>query len=48
MNVIQGEVDSTEVHKALANIREKKLATFIPWGPASIHVALSKKSPYLL
>jgi tubulin gamma len=23
------------------------MATFIPWGPASIQVALSKKSPYL-
>jgi tubulin gamma len=23
------------------------MATFIPWGPASIQVALSKKSPYV-
>ena len=23
------------------------MATFIPWGPASIQVALTKKSPYL-
>jgi len=28
-------------------IRERKLAEFIPWGPASIQVALSKKSPYV-
>jgi len=28
-------------------IRERKLAEFIPWGPASIQVALSKKSPYI-
>lgn len=28
-------------------IRERKLADFIPWGPASIQVALSKKSPYI-
>lgn len=28
-------------------IRERKLADFIPWGPASIQVALSKKSPYV-
>jgi tubulin gamma len=31
----------------LQRIRERKLANFIPWGPASIQVALSKKSPYL-
>jgi tubulin gamma len=28
-------------------IRERRLATFIPWGPASIQVALTKKSPYV-
>jgi tubulin gamma len=28
-------------------IRERKLAQFIPWGPASIQVALSRKSPYI-
>lgn len=47
LNIIQGDVDPTEVHQALQRIREKKLANFIPWGPASIQVALSKKSPYL-
>jgi tubulin gamma len=31
----------------LQRIRERKLANFIPWGPASIQVALSKKSPYI-
>ncbi|EHB18368.1 Tubulin gamma-2 chain [Heterocephalus glaber] len=35
------------VHKSLQRIRERKLASFIPWGPASIQVALSRKSPYL-
>jgi len=47
LNIIQGEVDPTQVHKALQRIRERKLANFIPWGPASIQVALSKKSPYV-
>jgi tubulin gamma len=47
LNIIQGEVDPTSVHKALARIRERKLANFITWGPASIQVALSRKSPYL-
>ena len=35
------------MHKSLQRIRERKLASFIPWGPASIQVALSKKSPYI-
>lgn len=47
LNVIQGEVDPTQVHKSLQRIRERKMARFIPWGPASIQVALSKKSPYV-
>eukprot|EP00053_Salpingoeca_punica_P004801 m.51006 g.51006 ORF g.51006 m.51006 type:complete len:462 (-) comp12950_c0_seq1:580-1965(-) len=47
LNIIQGDVDPTQVHKSLQRIRERKLANFIPWGPASIQVALSRKSPYL-
>ena len=35
------------MHKSLQRIRERKLANFIEWGPASIQVALSKKSPYV-
>lgn len=47
LNIIQGEVDPTQVHKSLQRIREKKLAKFIKWGPASIQVALSRQSPYI-
>lgn len=36
-----------QVHKSLLRIRERRLATFIPWGPASIQVALAKKSPHV-
>lgn len=36
-----------QVHKSLQRIRERKLANFITWGPASIQVALSRKSPYV-
>jgi tubulin gamma len=46
LNIIQGEADPTDVHKSLLRIRERQLATFIPWGPASIQVALTRKSPY--
>ncbi|KAK3237265.1 Tubulin gamma-1 chain [Cymbomonas tetramitiformis] len=47
LNIIRGEVDPTQVHKSLQRIRERKLASFIEWGPASIQVALSRKSPYV-
>ncbi|KAK0448388.1 gamma tubulin [Desarmillaria tabescens] len=35
LNIIQGDVDPTD------------LANFIPWGPASIQVALTRRSPYI-
>lgn len=47
LNIIQGEADPTDVHKSLLRIRERRLASFIPWGPASIQVALTRKSPYI-
>jgi tubulin gamma len=50
LNIIQGDnIDPTQIHKALQRIREKRHMEipFIPWGPASIQVALARKSPYL-
>lgn len=47
LNVIQGDVDPTDVHQSLLRIRERQLANFIPWGPASIQVALTRRSPYM-
>nr|XP_029122755.1 tubulin gamma-3 chain isoform X1 [Elaeis guineensis] len=47
LNIIQGDVDPTQVHESLQRIRERKLVNFIEWGPASIQVALSRKSPYV-
>ena len=41
------EPNSNQVHKSLQRIRERQLCSFIPWGPASIQVALSRKSPYV-
>lgn len=43
LNIISGDVDPTDVHKSLLRIRERQLATFIPWGPGSIQVALNKR-----
>merc|ERR1712113_1335057 len=47
LDIIQGDVDPTQVHKSLQRIRERKMTSFIPWGPASIQVALSRRSPYV-
>lgn len=47
LNIIQGDVDPTEVHKSLQRIRERDLVKFVPWGPAGVQVALSKRSPYI-
>ncbi|KAF8737130.1 hypothetical protein AX14_013408 [Amanita brunnescens Koide BX004] len=47
LNIIQGDVDPTDVHQSLLRIRERQIANFIPWGPASIQVALTRRSPYV-
>lgn len=47
VNIIQGDVDPSQVHTSLQRIREKQQATFIPWAPANIKVALSKQSPFV-
>jgi tubulin gamma len=47
LNIIQGDVDPSQLHQSLMRIRERRLANFIEWGPASIQVALSRKSPYI-
>ena len=38
---------ASQVHQSLLRIRERQLANFIPWGPASIQVALTRRSPYV-
>jgi tubulin gamma len=47
LNVIQGEIDPSEIQNALGQIRENRALRFIPWGPASVQLALSRKSPYV-
>ena len=39
LNIIQGDVDPTQVHKSLQRIRERNLVNFITWGPASLQVS---------
>lgn len=47
LNIIQGDVDPTDVHKALLRIRERSLASFLPSSPTSLQLALARRSPYL-
>ncbi|OBZ66463.1 Pyranose 2-oxidase [Grifola frondosa] len=45
--IIQGDVDPNEIHRCLLRIRERQLVPFIPWGPATIQIALARRSPYI-
>lgn len=47
LNIIRGEAVLSDIHKSLLRIRERQMAHFVPWGPASIHVALSHNSPFV-
>ena len=48
LNIIQGNgIEPSQVHRALQRMRERRSVRFIPWGPASIQVALARRSPYL-
>lgn len=48
LNIIQGnDVAPKEIHRALQRMRERRAIRFIPWGPASIQVALARRSPFL-
>ena len=47
LNILQGDIDPSEIHSALRQIHENQKLRFIPWGPASIQLALSRKSPYV-
>ncbi|GKY91109.1 tubulin gamma-1 chain [Mayamaea pseudoterrestris] len=48
LNIIQGnDIDPRDIHKALQRIRERNALSFIPWGPASVQVALAKRSPFV-
>ncbi|KAG5222428.1 gamma-tubulin [Salix suchowensis] len=39
LNIIQGDVDPTDVHQSLLRIRERQLANFIPWGQPQYRVS---------
>ena len=47
LNIIQGEVDPSEIHTALRQVRDTNSLRFIPWGPASLQLALSRSSSFV-
>jgi len=47
LNIVQGDVEPTQVHKALQRIKERKLVNFIDWSPVNLQVAISKGSPFV-
>ncbi|KAJ7194605.1 gamma tubulin [Mycena pura] len=47
LNIIQGDVDPTDVRQSLLRIYERQLANFVPWAPSSIQVAPTRRSPYI-
>lgn len=40
LNIIQGEVEPTQVQKALQRIKERKLVQFVDWCPVNFQVAV--------
>lgn len=47
LNIIQGDVDSSQVHAALQRVKSRQMCRFIDWAPASVQVACARKSPYI-
>lgn len=47
LNIIQGDVDGTEIRNSLQRIHDRELARFVPWQPSSLQVALSRRSPFV-
>jgi len=46
LNIIQGSVEPSQIHKSLQRIRERQLANFIGWAPANYQVVLSRHSQH--
>jgi len=40
LNIVQGDVEPTQVHKALQRIKERKLVNFIDWSPVNLQVCI--------
>ncbi|KAK2952991.1 putative Tubulin gamma chain [Blattamonas nauphoetae] len=53
LNIIQpgsansSDIDQAAIHKTLQQLRAKQRVKFVPWCPASIQVAVAKRSPFI-
>ncbi|KAJ7430743.1 gamma tubulin [Mycena latifolia] len=45
--IVQGDIDPNEIHQARLRIREREMASFTPWGPASLQITPTYRSPYV-
>ncbi|KAJ7461848.1 gamma tubulin [Mycena galericulata] len=45
--IVQGDIDPNEIHQARLRIREREMASFTPWGPASLQITPAYRSPYV-
>lgn len=47
LNLIQGDVDSSQIYKSLQRLKERRSITFSGWCPGNLQIALAKRSPFL-
>lgn len=47
LNIIQGEIEPTQVRKALQRIKERKLVEFVDWCPVNFQVTAQSVMQYL-
>ena len=47
LNILSGDIVPSDISASLVRIRERRLATFVPWAPASLQVSVVRSSPYV-
>jgi tubulin gamma len=46
LNIIEGTVEPTQVHKALQRIKERNIVNFIDWSPVNLQVCAELMSSH--
>lgn len=46
-SLVRGEIDSLDLHKSMQRIKERQLATFVPWSPAEFNLTLGHNSSHV-
>ncbi|KAH0573652.1 Gamma tubulin [Spironucleus salmonicida] len=47
LNLLQGQLDSTQLHRSVTRLQERRSVRFSPWAPSNIQLAVSKRSPLI-